>query len=175
MTGGWHDLDKLAGLVVLVSAWLGLWRGATRIVFGLATLFAAVALSAAYGGRVGASVASDGSPLGPLVGAAIVYVAVLVVGGLIARVARGAVESTRCGGLVDRTLGLVLGAGRGVAYVAIAIVALRAAPVDGLDGLTDSTISLDVTRSAFTFVEAWLPTDTAAWVGDALLPRPAAG
>lgn len=167
---GWHDVDKLAGLVVVVSALFGLWRGATRLVLGLATLLAAVALAASYGARVGQAVSPGGSPLAPIVGAAVVYVGVVFVGWIVARWVRGALDAREGVGAADRAIGLVLGAGRGVAYVAIGVLVLRVLPFDALHRSSDDTLALGLTRRAFELVEPWLAAETAVWVGDALRP-----
>ncbi len=172
MTSGWHDLDKLAALVVFVCAWLGLWRGATRTVVGLVALAAGIALAAVFGAEVGDAVTSGRSalePFAPLIGSSIVYGAVLIFGAFVARVARRRAEE-RSFGAIDRVFGLVLGTGRGIGYVAVAMIALRTLPLDSLHAASEHTVALGVTRTAFELVEPVLPTKMTAWVGDALIP-----
>lgn len=127
------NLVDLAVLALLgVSGLVGLTRGLVREVLGIGTwVGAAAAAVAAFGtvsplARQGIAdpAVADAAALGG------VFLAVLVVLWLVARRVSGAVRRSAVGGL-DRTLGLVFGAGRGAALLMVAyIVAAFVVPVE---------------------------------------------
>ena len=117
--------DVVMGIVIAVSAVLGLMRGLVREVLSLVIWAAALLLGIGFADSVAAMLGLDLSAgLQTAIGFAIVFVAVLVVGALGQRFFGGLVESTGLTG-TDRTLGLVFGTVRGAAVVLVALILLR--------------------------------------------------
>ena len=117
--------DVVMGIVIVVSAVLGLMRGLVREVLSLVIWGAALLLGIAFADSVAAMLGLDLSAgLQTAIGFAIVFVAVLVAGALAQRFLGGLVESTGLTG-TDRTLGLVFGTARGALIVLVALIMLR--------------------------------------------------
>ena len=128
MTG----VDIVILSVVLISALVGLLRGFVKEVFSLANWIAALILSYWFHDLVGALL-----PLGDsvsdlirsLAGGAIVFITVLVGGGLLSTLASKLVKATGLSG-TDRTLGMVFGLLRGsIVVLVLLIVVASASPV----------------------------------------------
>ena len=117
--------DVVMGIVIVVSAVLGLMRGLVREVLSLVIWGAALLLGIAFADSVAAMLGLDLSAgLQTAIGFAIVFVGVLVAGALAQRFLGGLVESTGLTG-TDRTLGLAFGTVRGAAVVLVALILLR--------------------------------------------------
>lgn len=122
-------LDWVLLLIVGASAALGAWRGLIAMAVSLAALLLAGGAAYLFGGDVGRSLASDGTPgWGAYLGGyalafAAVWITVTLLGLLVRRIA----HSTGLSG-TDRVLGLVLGLARGVFFAVVLVLLL---------GLTD--------------------------------------
>ena len=117
--------------LVLISAAVGIWRGFTSEALSLITLLAAIGLAWTF-----ADTLAPG--LGDWAGAAearlwlarlIIFLIVLVAGGLVSWLARKLVRGTGLSGL-DRTLGAAFGLARAALLVGLAVIVLQFAEVD---------------------------------------------
>jgi membrane protein required for colicin V production len=124
-------VDYVILFLVLISVAVGIWRGFTTEALSLITLLAAIGLAWTF-----ADVLAPG--LGSWVEAAeaqiwiarlIIFLMVLVVGGLVSWVARKLVRGTGLSGL-DRTLGAAFGLARAALLVGLAVIVLQFAEVD---------------------------------------------
>ena len=125
-------VDVAVVVVVAFSGMLGLVRGMVREVFGLAAWIAAAVAAIYFFPQVQgiARRAIDNPDVADPVAFGAIFLIVLIVLSLIARILGGAVRKSALGGL-DRTLGLVYGLARGAAIVvAVYLVAGAVEPVD---------------------------------------------
>lgn len=122
MTATTLDLVLLG--VLLLSALIGLWRGLTFEVLALLGWVAAYVAAQALGARLAPSlpIGAAGSAINVGAAFALVFVVVLVVWGLAARLVRALVHATPLSGL-DRLLGSMFGVLRG-GVVLLALVTL---------------------------------------------------
>ena len=126
----WVDVAVL--VVIAFSGMLGFWRGMVREVFGLAAwvgaAFAAAFFFSQFQGIARRAIANPDVADPVAFGA--IFLVVLIVLSIVARLLGGAVRSSALGGL-DRTLGLVYGLARGGALaVGAYIIAGAVQPVD---------------------------------------------
>ncbi len=124
---GWVDLAMAAFLAVSVFA--GLMRGVVFEVMSLAGWFVAY-FAMSWGAPVllpWFHVDSSGSGVGLLVANACVFVGVLVVWGLLARVVRSLIRATPLS-VPDRLLGAGFGSLRGLAVLLVAVWVVGATP-----------------------------------------------
>lgn len=117
----------IAILVILgISALVGLIRGFIKEVFSLVVWAVALSLSFLYRSQVGQKLPLD-SELNPLitelVGAAVIFVIVIIAGGVISNLLSKLAEVTGLSG-TDRTLGSVFGLVRGLIIVLAILIFL---------------------------------------------------
>jgi membrane protein required for colicin V production len=126
---GWHPVDVALALVVLTSAVLGAWRGLLYEVLSLLSWVAAF-----FAAQTWASDAAAWLPLGQvgepwltMAGFLSVFVCTAFAGGFVAWVVQKLVAQL---GLrpVDRTLGAVFGAARGLLLVTLMVLAVGFTP-----------------------------------------------
>jgi len=118
--------DLVLFIVILLSALIGLVRGLVREVLSLgiwiAAFLIAVALAPALAEGLPAGLGD--TPIRLVAGFGLVFVAVLIVGGIVQWLIRKLVETTGLSG-TDRVLGFVFGGLRGVIVCIVALVLLR--------------------------------------------------
>lgn len=166
----WIDYAILA--VVVISTIVGLWRGFTREVFGLLTWVAAFILAWMYGpvlaprlGLLGLHL--DDTDVQLYLAYALVFVAVFIVGAVIAAIA---VRWVRSGGLsgADGSLGACVGFLRGMVIV-VAVVMIVMARGDLNRPLWRSSILVPKLTPLAGQLSQWVP---GTWVAP-LADRPA--
>jgi len=123
--------DYVMLLLVLASAAVGVWRGFTTEALSLVTLLAAIGLAWMFAGRLDPYLGEWDSSKEVELWAArlIIFVAVLVVGGLISWAARKFVQHSGLTG-VDRTLGAMFGLLRAAVFVGLGVIALQFAELE---------------------------------------------
>lgn len=123
--------DYVIVFLALVSAVVGLWRGFTTEALSLVTLLAAVALAWTFAGRVEPLFGEWASAAEVRLWAArlVIFVLVLVAGGLISWLARKLVTHTGLTGL-DRILGAGFGLLRAAVFVGLAVIVLEFVELD---------------------------------------------
>jgi len=123
----WNWLDWTLALVVLFSVLSGAGEGLTKGIIGLASLIVGVAVAAggyhSFGDTLGSLVHSRELAYG--LAFFILFVLVLIVGGLVARAAEKLVKTAGISWL-DRFLGLFFGLLRGIIVDAVMLMALLA-------------------------------------------------
>ncbi|MGD2130689.1 MAG: CvpA family protein [Lysobacterales bacterium] len=124
----WPDYAILA--VIVISILVGCLRGFIREVFSLAVWLAAFLVAWRYGGDVSALMenAIDLPSARAAMGFAGLFIAVLLVGGLLNYLLGRLVESTGLSG-TDRLLGGVFGAARGLALVVAVLLVCGFTPI----------------------------------------------
>ena len=117
--------------LTLVSALVGIWRGFTTEALSLITLLAAVGLAWTFSGVVEPALGnfSGDGEVRVWVARAIIFVFVLIVGGLVSWLARKLVRQSGLSGL-DRTLGAAFGLLRAAVVVGLAVIVLQLAELD---------------------------------------------
>ena len=110
---------------------VGVWRGFTIEALSLVTLLAAIALAWTFAGQLEPSLGSWASAVEVRLWTArfIIFIAVLVIGGLVSWLARKLVRHTGLTGL-DRTLGAVFGLLRAALLIGLAVIVLQFAELD---------------------------------------------
>ena len=118
--------DIVILIVVLVSALIGLTRGLLKELLSLASWIAAfmLALYLAPTAANGLKDVADDESVLLVMGFVLVFLATLIVGGIIQWLVRRLVESTGLTG-TDRFLGFLFGSARGVLVCIIALIAMR--------------------------------------------------
>ena len=123
----WNWLDWILALVVLFSALSGAGEGLAKGVIGLASLIVGVAVAAggyhSLGDTLGSSIRSRELAYG--LAFFLLFVLVLIIGGLVARAAEKLVNTAGMGWL-DRLLGLFFGLLRGIIVDAVVVMGLLA-------------------------------------------------
>jgi membrane protein required for colicin V production len=124
-------VDYVILLLTLVSVVVGVWRGFTTEALSLVTLLAAIALAWTFAGALEPSLGSWVSAVEVRLWTArvIIFVAVLLIGGLVSWLARKLVRHTGLSGL-DRTLGAGFGLLRAALLIGLAVIALQFAELD---------------------------------------------
>jgi membrane protein required for colicin V production len=124
-------VDYVILLLTLVSVAVGVWRGFTTEALSLVTLLAAIALAWTFAGRLEPSLGNWASAVEVRLWTArfIIFIAVLVIGGLVSWLARKLVRHTGLTGL-DRTLGAVFGLLRAALLIGLAVIVLQFAELD---------------------------------------------
>jgi membrane protein required for colicin V production len=124
-------VDYVILFLVLVSAAVGVWRGFTSEAMSIVTLLAAIGLAWTFAPALEPMLGEWASAAEVRLWAArvVIFVAVLVVGGLVAWLARKLVRHTGLSGL-DRTLGAAFGLLRAAVLVGLAVLVLQFAELD---------------------------------------------
>jgi membrane protein required for colicin V production len=124
-------VDYVMLFLVLVSATVGVWRGFTSEALSIVTLLAAIGLAWTFAGRLEPSLGEWASAAEVRLWSArvIIFVVVLVIGGLVSWLARKLVRHTGLSGL-DRTLGAAFGVLRAAVLVGLAVLVLQFAELD---------------------------------------------
>jgi membrane protein required for colicin V production len=124
-------VDYVILLLSLVSVVVGIWRGFTTEALSLITLLAAIALAWTFAGQLEPSLGSWVSvdEVRLWTARVIIFVAVLVIGGLVSWLARKLVRHTGLSGL-DRTLGAGFGLLRAAVLIGLAVIVLQFAELD---------------------------------------------
>jgi membrane protein required for colicin V production len=118
--------DYVILFLALVSAVVGLWRGFTTEALSLVTLLAAVGLAWTFAGRVEPLLGEWASAVEVRLWVArlVIFVLVLVIGGLISWLARRLIRHSGLSGL-DRFLGAAFGLVRAAVFVGLAVIVLE--------------------------------------------------
>jgi membrane protein required for colicin V production len=117
--------------LTLVSAVVGIWRGFTTEALSLVTLLAAIGLAWTFAGQLEPALGgwAAAGEVRLWVARVIIFVFVLVVGGLVSWLARKLVRHSGLSGL-DRTLGAAFGLLRAAVVVGLAVIVLQFAELD---------------------------------------------
>jgi len=178
-------IDGLALVLVLAYAVGGLIKGAIRFIIGLATVVVGIILAGTFGETLGAQhwpgVAGleHQDRIGVLLGCAIIFAGTLLLGALVARLLRRAAEESDLGG-VDRALGLLFGALRGLLYAELAVAVVMFTLVlfpdmKELRGQVDGSYALRVTQATARICSPWFPQPMDDWLTHTLELPPADG
>lgn len=124
-------VDYVILFLAIVSALVGVWRGFTTEALSVVTLLAAIGIAWTFGGRVEPLFGEWVSAVEVRLWAArlVVFVLVLVVGGLLSWLARKLVQHSGLSGL-DRLLGAVFGLIRAALLVGLAVIVIEFAELD---------------------------------------------
>jgi membrane protein required for colicin V production len=124
-------VDYVILLLTLVSVVVGVWRGFTTEALSLFTLLAAIALAWTFASALEPSIGSwvAAAEVRLWTARVIIFVAVLVIGGLVSWLARKLVRHTGLSGL-DRTLGAGFGLLRAALLIGLAVIVLQFAELD---------------------------------------------
>jgi membrane protein required for colicin V production len=124
-------VDFVIAFLSLVSVAVGVWRGFTTEALSLATLLAAIAFAWTFAGQLEPSLGNWASSVEVRLWTArvIIFVSVLVIGGLVSWLARKLIRHTGLSGL-DRTLGAAFGLARAAVLVGLAVIVLQFAELD---------------------------------------------
>jgi uncharacterized membrane protein required for colicin V production len=166
-------IDGIGLLLVLGIGIAGAFKGAVRYIVGLAAVMAGVSLAVTHGQQLGAEtwpfVESSGNPeqVGGLVGGAVLFVAALLTGAIIAKLLRKALEEVSLGGL-DRFLGFVFGAARGALFTMVLVFMAKAVGSGMLDEDVNGSYSLAFTREVAVAARPWIPEANRQLVDDTL-------
>jgi membrane protein required for colicin V production len=119
-------VDYVILFLALVSAAVGMWRGLTTEMLSLLTLLAAIGLAWTFAGVLEPSLGNWASAVEVRLWAArfIIFVSVLVIGGLVSWLARKLIRHSGLSGL-DRTLGGAFGLLRAAVVVGLAVIVLE--------------------------------------------------
>ena len=124
-------IDYVILFLVLVSVVVGIWRGFTTEALSLITMVDAIGLAWTFAGGLATGL-GDWTGAGDArlwIARLIIFVIVLVIGGLVSWLARKLVRGTGLSGL-DRTLGAAFGLARAALLVGLAVIVLQFAEVD---------------------------------------------
>lgn len=124
-------VDFVILFLVLVSAAVGTWRGFTTEALSLITLLAAIGLAWTFADALAPSLGdwAEAAEARLWIARLIIFLIVLVVGGLVSWLARKLVRNTGLSGL-DRTLGAAFGLARAALLIGLAVIVLQFAEVD---------------------------------------------
>lgn len=167
--------DLLALALVVIFAGIGLWQGAVRKIIGFLCFVVALALAGRYGGALGAehwpfvADAPDPGSVGRVVGSALVFFGVSLVGVIIGVMLRKLVQAVDLG-TYDRLFGLLLGGAQGFLLGAAAAIVFLATDVGGLAQPTRDSQIYDATRATVEHAQGWIPADLHGWLSEVLEP-----
>ena len=124
-------VDFVILFLTLVSALVGIWRGFTSEALSLITLLAAIGLAWTFAGSLEPSLGSWASAAEVRLWTArlIIFIVVLVIGGLVSWLARKLIRHTGLSGL-DRTLGAGFGLLRAAVLVGLVVIVLQFVELD---------------------------------------------
>jgi uncharacterized membrane protein required for colicin V production len=166
-------IDGIGLALVLGIGIAGAIKGAMRYVIGLAAVMAGASLAMTHGNQLGAEtwplVVSSDDPLkiGNMVGGAVLFVAVLLTGAILAKLMRKALEEVSLGGM-DRFLGFVFGAARGAMFTMVLVFMAKAISSEALNADVDGSYALSLTRDAALAARPWIPEENRQLVDDTL-------
>jgi membrane protein required for colicin V production len=150
-------LDWIAVAVLAASLLLGAWRGLVYEVLSVLSWIAAFMLAQWLAGWLGdlLPLGATGSSIRYAAGFAIVFIAALFVGGLLAWLSKKAVEAM---GLrpVDRTLGAAFGVVRGIVLVLALAVVVNLTPLHDAGWWSEAKVA-DVSSAALRGLKPVLP------------------
>ena len=124
-------VDLVIVFLALVSVLIGVWRGFAIEALSLATLLAAIGLAWAFAPVLEPSLGEWASAVEVRLWTArvIIFVVVLVIGGLVSWLARKLIRHSGLSGL-DRTLGAAFGLLRAAVLVGLAVIVLQFVEID---------------------------------------------
>lgn len=126
----WNVFDFIIVGIILLSVITGLFRGFLREAISLATLFLAFYLalkfSPAFSGVFHSFISNPKTRY--IVAAILTFLIVLILGSIINKLAYGLVTTSGLG-FIDKLLGLVFGAARGILFVTIIILIVQMSPL----------------------------------------------
>jgi membrane protein required for colicin V production len=124
-------IDFVIVFLVLVSALVGVWRGFTTEALSLLTLLAAVFLAWTFADAVAPALSgwAEAEEVRLWAARLIIFLVVIVIGGLVSWLARKLIRHTGLSGL-DRTLGAAFGLARAALLLGLAVIVLQFAEVD---------------------------------------------
>jgi len=125
------SVDLVIVFLALISALVGVWRGFAVESLSLLTLLAAIGLAWTFAGTLEPALGSWASALEVRLWTArvIIFVIVLVIGGLVSWVTRKLIRHTGLSGL-DRTLGAAFGVVRAALLLGLSVIVLQFVEVD---------------------------------------------
>lgn len=169
-----NGADYCILVALALSVLMGLWRGFIGEVLALACWIAAFWVAWSFGDRLAAQFTAVSLPSARLVlGYAICFVAVLIVGALITFLMRKLVAGSGLSGS-DRLLGMVFGLVRGLALVTLTVLILGFTPFPRDPWWKQSQLLPGFQRSA-EYLSARLPPDVTRYLDlRGLLPQIAA-
>jgi len=120
------SVDFVIVLLILASVAIGAWRGFTTEAMSLATLLAAVAIAWLFAAQLEPMLGEWSSAVEVRLWAArvVLFVAVLIIGGLLSWVARKLVRTSGLSG-IDRSLGGVFGLLRAAVFLGLAVLVIQ--------------------------------------------------
>jgi membrane protein required for colicin V production len=135
------SVDYVILLLTLASVAIGAWRGFTTEAMSLVTLLAAVALAWLFAPQIEPMLGDWSSAAEVRLWAArvVIFVAVLIVGGLLSWVARKLVRTSGLTGL-DRGLGGAFGLLRAGVFLGLAVLVIRFMELDAEPWWRDATL-----------------------------------
>lgn len=163
-------IDWVILAVVIFSVAYGVWRGLVREVFALAGWIAAFVLAALLGASAATWMpASWGESARSIAGHVAVFVLVLVIGGLAGWLVSRIVRAVGLG-VVDRMLGGIFGAARGVLVVFALAILASLTTLPRSDAWAHS-ILIPYVRAGLHAVRPWLPEGAARVVNASIGSR----
>ena len=124
-------VDLVIVFLALISVLVGVWRGFASEALSLVTLLAAIGLAWAFAPALEPSLGEWASAVEVRLWTArvIIFVVVLVIGGLVSWLARKLIRHTGLSGL-DRTFGAAFGLLRAAVLVGLAVIVMQFAEID---------------------------------------------
>ncbi|MEP7280996.1 MAG: CvpA family protein [Rubrivivax sp.] len=164
MTVNWPALDLGIALVLLLSVLIGIWRGLVFELMGLAGWVVAYLAARAAAGAVTPwlPVGTPDSLLRLALAYVIVFVAVLIVWGLLARLLRRLMHATPLS-LVDRAGGAVFGALRAAVLLLALATLVRWGPA-AQSALWRESRGAAVLDAMLDALQPWLPGQAQRWI-----------
>ena len=143
--------------IIALSALFAFARGVVRELIALATWVAALAAAFVYAGPMTAlfSRLDMSPPAKHVLAFALILIAILVAGGLVARMLSGTVKAIGLG-FVDRLLGAVFGAARGLAVVVLFALVAGVTTLPKQDWWQNSLLGRSLAEAALA-LKPWLP------------------
>ncbi|MEM9621315.1 MAG: CvpA family protein [Pseudomonadota bacterium] len=124
-------LDIVIGIIVLVSALIGLYRGLVKEVLALVSWIAAFVLAIYFSSSFAAYVPAQwgAQPIRLVIAFAVIFVATLIAAGLLQWLLSRVISGTGLSGM-DRFLGFLFGSARGLLVCVVVLIGLREIAAD---------------------------------------------